>query len=328
MTLVRRLTGGLLLLAFGLWTSPASAVIIYGNPVDTGRNLASEEAIPFDLGQYVAPFAGALGTPISATHFVTAQHTGGTPTFTFGGETFNVEFVDNRNDLAVWKISEAGKSFARWAPLYTDSAASTVGKSLVVIGRGTERGSEIKIDNVLHGWNIGGGGGEISWGTNKVSSVFTLIPAQYPGLEGFAGDLLRFTFDAPGQGDNAGSTQSGDEGFLSGGDSGGVVFVRDADGTYKLAGVNSLTDQVNGVSGGDTAIRALFDARGFFNGTELIGGALPVPVGSYATSISSRLDFLGQFAPVPEPSSIVLIGMAACGGAAYGWRRRTSGFPA
>ena len=54
---------------------------------------------------------------------------------------------------------------------------------------------------------------------------------------------------------------------------------------------------------------ALYDARGFYNGTQLISGADPVPLTSYSTLISSRLDFIESVAGVPEPGILGLASM-------------------
>ena len=44
-----------------------------------------------------------------------------------------------------------------WAPLYTTKLE--VGKTAVLIGRGTGRGSDVNVNGTLHGWHPAGSGG-------------------------------------------------------------------------------------------------------------------------------------------------------------------------
>ncbi|MBX6314471.1 MAG: PEP-CTERM sorting domain-containing protein [Isosphaeraceae bacterium] len=308
------LAGWLVLLSVGA-PPPARAVIVLGgrdgdgNLDDSGTN---KNPAPFDLGQYEGSFGGFLGTPIAPRYFVTASHIGdaGNGIFTFDNgttttTTYHVSLAGTQNDLAIWRVNDGDPCFSLVAPLYTSS--NEVGNPLVVLGNGTTRGSPVTWNDQLVGWQWGDGGTFKSWGTGTIGSIA-------PGGQDF-GDLLRFTFDRT-------DPINLDQAILSVGDSGGPVFVQDpADGVYKLAGINSLVDAVSQTPNGSILTASLFDARGFYDGADQITGPDPVPLGSYATRISSNLDFIGQttdltFSPpaVPEPSSLVVLAIGIVGG--------------
>ena len=101
-------------------------------------------------------------------------------------------------------------TFPTYAPLYTQPWE--IGKQLVVIGRGSQhRGSEVRVTNELKGWKWGYSDAIQSWGENVVNSAVN-------GGAG-SGSLLQFTF----------SRLNGlyNEAELTGGDSGGGVFIKD-----------------------------------------------------------------------------------------------------
>jgi hypothetical protein len=153
---------------------------------------------------------------------------------------------------------------------------------MVVIGRGTQRGSEVFVNGVLAGWNWGPGDGVQRWGDNLVSSIFTLSPDN---------DFLYGTFDADGLNQEA---------TLSSGDSGGAAFIKDS-ADWKLAGIHYAVDgpfyfDDTGSGGFDTA---LFDSRGLYisdGGSPpnyiLIEGDAPIPAGFYPTRISSKVGWI------------------------------------
>lgn len=289
---------------------PADAVIVLGGRDasgtldNSGRNL---NPAPANLNDYVGTFGGFLGTPIAPQYFVTANHIGnaGGGIFVYSNGTgiplaYTATLAGTQDDLAIWKVSDTGPIFALYAPLYTGS--NEPGLSLVTIGRGTQRGSVLNnSSNQPVGWNWGGSDGARSWGAGTIGAITTV-----QNLPGFGGDLLSFAFDR--RTDSTGNVTNPDQGIFSTGDSGGPTFVfNPADNRYELAGVNSLVDAVSAQPdpNGTAQLNAsLYDARGFYDGKDLITGPDPVPLNSFATRISSRVAFIdGVTGLVPEPAS-------------------------
>src|SRR5262245_53333675 len=159
-----------------LLASRASAVLLYSSPdrntsepgsLDNRGSWGSSPSGPSDprrlLGsgwQLEGDFRGFLGTPIAPNYFITAKHIGGeqdgTNFFVWNGVTYTsttaTGMLDSPNsDLRIWKINE---TFPTWAPLYSSASdGSEIGKSLVVFGRGTPRGAEVRTsDGALKGW--------------------------------------------------------------------------------------------------------------------------------------------------------------------------------
>lgn len=293
-------------------TRPVRAVIVQGGhatdgtPDNSGRNL---NPAPSNVGDYVGTFGLYTGTPIAPRYFITANHvgdggTGGSFIFANGTASptlYTATLAGAQNDLAIWKIADTDPAFSLYAPLYT--GASEVGKSLVAIGRGTPRGDPVfapSNPSQTVGWQWSSSPDTlISWGTGTVNDV-TTVPTP-----GFGGDHLRwyFNFDAA----------KPDTGILSDGDSGGPMFVfNPTSSRYELAGINALVDQVSSQSEPNPAnpqhlLRdALYDARGFYDGSTLIAGANPVPLGSYASRISSAMPFINATI-TPEPGVATLV---------------------
>ena len=237
--------------------------------------------------QFEGLWGSFLGTPVAPHFFLSAKHVGQAGgSFSFSGAAYTLvkAFGDPNSDLDLWQVAEA---FPVFAPLYTKS--DEVGRLTLVIGRGTQRGSEIFTNGVLSGWNWGAGDGVQRWGENLVSAIVTLSPDN---------DFLYGTFDAAGLNEEA---------TLSSGDSGGAAFIQDGD-TWKLAGIHYAVDgpfylDASGNVGFDAA---LFDSRGLYisDGASpphytLIEGDAPVPAGFYPTRVSSKL---GWIYSVTDPS--------------------------
>lgn len=315
---------GLLALAVAAIVSiPSYAIIVVGGRDSSGvlnNSGTNLNPAPFNLGSYTGRFGGFLGTAIGPQHLITATHVGGSATFLYadGGaveQSYNITLVGTQNDLAIYQIN-GPQTFSHYVPIYTGT--NEVGKQLVVIGNGTTRGNPVNTPSTsnLAGWEWGGGGTLRSWGINTSTNIVN------PGLVGtFGGDYVYTTFTRTLDGN--GNPTNPDSYVFSGGDSGGATFLLDDDGRWKLAGINSLVDQVSQTSNGPGYAAALFDARGFFDGPNLLGGPDPIPLGSYATRISSRQEFILGLVAVPEPGSIMLCGMVALPGLGWVvWQRR------
>jgi hypothetical protein len=286
--------------------APVRAVIFdaTGDPL---FNITAPGGALADSGwQYQGLWGSFLGTPIGPNHFITAAHVGGGigDTFYFQGHEYTTDDyeIDPLSDLRIWRVTEA---FPYYAPLYT--ASNELGRDLVVIGRGTQRGGDVLTDpgNVLAGWYWGAADGTQRWGTNTVS--------------GFANgnSLLAAQFNHIG----------GTEAHLSTGDSGGAVFIQDpADNVWKLAGINFAVTgpYFTSLFGEGLFNAALFNQTGFFIESAATPGVFIPAAGSgefYATRISARMDFI-QGVVAPEPGSALLLLLGAAGLA--GIRRRAA----
>lgn len=298
---------------------PAPAVILYR----TGDPNQNKDAPTGDLAgsgwQYEGEFSAFLGTPIGPKHFITAAHFYPDTAITFGGVTYPVAQHASGNaqalnayyipgsDLVIFQIVG---TFPTYAPLWS-KPGEEVGKSMVVIGRGTQRGSPILTgaNNHLDGWGWGPGDGVRRWGENTVVDV----------VQG----LLHATFDADG-GPN--------EATLSVGDSGGAVFIRDSDGLWKLAGINYAVDgpyyrmdtpNPPTAETNPNFSAALFDGAGLFEYDPSPPGVyVPAagPNGFYSSQISSRLDYINVVlgkTPLAKIGNDVLFGFASESGKRY-----------
>jgi len=313
-------------LIFSSVVQPVSAAIVFGGRATNGtldNSGTNKNPAPFNLGSYTGQHGGFLGTAISPTHYITATHVGsggngGFFVYNDGGANpiqYPVLQVATFNDLAIWRI-DGPQTFTHWVHVYSGNNESNL--PLVTMGNGTTRGAPVNTPSTsnLAGWQWGGSSTLRSWGTNTVEAIVN------PGLGGtFEGDYLYFTFNRVL--DGGGNLVNHDDGIFSVGDSGGPTFVLDPnDNQWKLAGINSLVDSVSLTPGGGAFNAALFDARGFFDGQNLITGDDPIPMGSYATRISSRLEWVNSIAAVPEPGSIALASCLLASGVGYGIYRR------
>jgi len=175
--------------------------------------------------QYEGKFNNVLGVPIAPLFFISAKHTGGIvgDAFNFHGDSYmTVAFHDvTATDLRIWKVNPA-KPFPTYAPL--SSGISDIGGIATVIGRGTQRGSQILLASVPKGWGWAAEDLVQRWGRNVVEGTT-------PGGASI-GELLYCDFNNPG---------ITEECHLSRWDSGGGLFVLE-DGLWRLAGINYAVD--------------------------------------------------------------------------------------
>jgi hypothetical protein len=299
----------------------ADAVILLNSAT---RNTSPPTGELADAGwQFQGQFSGFLATPISSKYFITAQHIGGSAP---GGAIFynGQNYVTDQSidipgtDLRMWRISA---TFPTWAPIYNRATdGPEAGRRMFVVGRGTQRGDAVYVDEplgepvvndgpfgqrafppqpVLKGWRWGLEDRIQSWGENVVSEVFD---------DQDFGDLLYFTFDRDGLANEA---------HLSSGDSGGGVFI-EVGSTWKLAGINLSVDGPFRQSPTDAEfLGAIFDAGGLYFGSspQLIPNTLAdIPSGAYASSIAGSLSFINaqiataaSTADVPEPANALVL---------------------
>ncbi len=272
--------------------SSARGIILYrtadpaANTTAPGGNLANSG------WQYQGLFGDYLGTPIAPHFFITAQHiVFNSDHLEFGGVRYTLtkSFDDPGTDLRIFQVAE---TFPTFAPLYTGK--DEIGKHLVVIGRGTQRGAAVTSGGLVRGWGWGAADKLQRWGEN----IVTATPQRPPG-----GDMIYALFNAPGL---------PNECHLSNGDSGGAVFLNDG-GTWKLGGINydvdgSFYTQPNGLGG---FYAAIFDERGFYGPTlHFVSGSSAVPSGFYASRISTHVPWIES---VIEPRLVNISTRAAVG---------------
>jgi hypothetical protein len=270
--------------------SSVSAVILLDTDDPSVNTTAPAGALTDSGWQYEGDWGGFLGTPIAPSFFVSAGHIGlANNQLVFQGSSYPVirSFALPGSDLLIWQVSG---TFPYFAPLYTKR--DEVGKHLVVIGRGTRRGTEVTLNSTLRGWNWGDGDGFRRWGENDVAQI---VP--YSGH-----DLLYATFDQ-----HVLPNDHPNESHLSSGDSGGAIFINDS-GTWQVAGINYAVDDLYTAPSNDTRFAAaIFDARGFYTSDEKnpptftqINGIMSVPTGFYSSRLSSELAWICSVIADPQ----------------------------
>lgn len=286
----RFLTPGLLSLLLAIVHCQAITFYSTGDP---SFNTTAPTGLLAGSGwQYQGQWFSDLGTPIAPNYFITAKHIGGTvgASFVYGGTTYtSTAFYDDPNsDL---RIVQVNGTFSSYAPLYTGT--SEVGSSIVMFGRGTQRGAAVTLSGTAKGWLWGTNDDTMRWGENTISAI-------YDGGVQYGSNLLGMTF----------SSDAGiNEGVYSVGDSGGAVFILDG-GTWKLAGINSYVDGPYGLTSdpnNNPFDAALFDTTGYWGDTLNGWVSNPGPDLSYATRISSSQAWIASV--IPEPSTYALLGL-------------------
>ena len=268
-----------------LLVESAHAVILF-RTADPSANTTAPTNDPAGNGwNYEGHFGSFLGTPIAPHFFLTAKHIfQAASVFTFGEMDYTIvaHFYDPFSDFAIWKVVE---TFPTFAPLYSNS--NETGLRLIVVGRGTQRGSGVFLGQELRGWYWGSDDGVQRWGENTVADIVNFSSGP--------DDAIYATFDQ-----KDGLPDLPDESHISRGDSGGGVFIQDG-AVWKLAGLNSYVDGhfYSDTSGNGEFDAALFDARGFYYSDggnpptyTQITGTDAVPSGFYATRVSSKLAWI------------------------------------
>ena len=195
-----------------------------------------------------------LGTPIADQWFVTAKHVGGSlgDTFHLMGRPYMavVKIPDPESDLTLWGVSDP---FPDVVPIY--SGSQEAGRRTLLFGKGPSRGEAVWVEvsgsQTLRGWKWGHQHKVLRWGENRIHHVL-----QDPGLvDRNLGELIVAFFDQDGLPNEAG---------LSGGDSGGGMFIKIHQQWY-LAGISYSAGGEFKVRESDAPFKAmLFDHRGLY----------------------------------------------------------------
>lgn len=289
---------GLILgLALALAGQSGRAMIVLGDGGEAGHNTVPPTGDLADSGWQYQAFFDFTGTVVGPEHILTARHLGvrANALVRLDGLLYRTLTVTNlpQTDLSLLRV--AGR-FARWAPFY--GKPDEAGKVATVFGRGLARGGPIFHEtdgtNALRGWFWGAADGRPRWGTNVIEEAFA------PGVAD-EGAILTASFDA-----NAGD----DEATLTGGDSGGGLFLRDTDGQWKLAGVAlAVQAQFNTGTNGAGFFAALFDRRGFYEQDPQQQWALDPAAESqpgtalYHTRVSTYATQLAAAMAIPAPAT-------------------------
>jgi len=215
-------------------------------------------------------------TVISKKFIITAKHIGAKPgnVFRINGENHRTvsSWSDPNSDL---QIFQTVGSYYFAAPLFKDT--TEVGRSVVLYGRGGTRGEEVSVNGHPKGWKWTTQDGVLSWGRNAISNVVS------GGVNNSS--LLKFNFDPNG------TTY---EGTVTGGDSGGGVFIKQGT-AWRLAGVNFSADGQFSYNqdGSDSFNAAIFDRTELWTqGYGFAQAGNPIPTAAYATRISSRIPWI------------------------------------
>ncbi len=263
---------------------PIRAVLFVSTADSTHNTQPPSGALAGSGWQWQGEWKSFLGTVVGPNSFLTSRHLGGTvgDVFVFRGVNYQTIGVydDPVSDLRLWKVCG---QFPDYAPLY--DGPDETGAQVIVFGRGNQRGAPVFApDNPeeLRGWKPGAWDGRWRWGTNQVIAILKIHDAEW------AVGFLAMDFDEHG---------GGDEAHLTGGDSGGGIFIR-VGTEWKLAGISYAVDgNFNTSTNGNGFPAALFDARGFYVGTEekwdlVTGSSTVIPSAFYGSRVSTKLHWL------------------------------------
>jgi len=224
-----------LLIAVSAVASQVQAVALYRSAT---RNTTEPTGTYADSGwQYQMNIGNFSGTPIGPHAFVMASHiaAGVGHNFTWNSQTYTVTSattVPGTTDLALLTVNN---TFPKFAAVYNQTTdGSFDGKTMVMFGRGTARGNEIRLataprpgENTLRGWEWGTFDSVRSWGTNNIVGVTANGTAN-------SNNYIYYFFNATGG--------TPEEATLTSGDSGGGAFVKAPDGVWKLVSTNSAVE--------------------------------------------------------------------------------------
>lgn len=241
----------------------AAAILVAESGSTAVRQTSTQGLTTAELALHalLGEFRGFLGTPVDATHFITAQHIGIAPsdTITFpGGPNAGTYAItgwadDPGSDLRI--VTIAG-TFQDWVSL--NGSGYEAGKTVTIFGRGGAPSSEVFVGSELKGWTAASPDGAISWGRNVVTGTLNA-------------NQIYARFESNGLPTEAGLTT---------GDSAGPWFAADGQGLMRLVGVSFgatgpyQLDAAGSPTGG-VFEAALFDVGGLWVGAP--GNAVLVP---------------------------------------------------
>lgn len=277
----------LALVAIALLGAPrdGGAVVVNDGSATALRQTSTQGLTTSELALYalLGQFRGFLGTPIDATHFITAQHIGIDPgdtiVFASGPNVGTYGIVgwsdDPGSDL---RVVEIAGTFQDWVSL--NGSGYEANKTATIFGRGGAPANEVFVGPELKGWTTASPDGAISWGRNVVTGTLNA-------------NQLYARFEINGLPVEAG---------LSAGDSGGPWFAADGQGLMRLIGITfgatgPFQLDVAGAPSGTTFEAVLYDLGGLWVGAPGNAVSIPenpvnVPGVGVATRISDRIGWI------------------------------------
>ncbi len=227
-----------------------------------------------------------IGYVLTANH--TASLTPGTSSISVAGKSLNV-VSSTRIGGADLKLYGVGGDL--FPDLPSVSYASTIpafGEEIVMFGRSTRTGGLVSFGGD-EGYQTSSIAGTMSWGVNRAESIFggSGSPVLSYTSNGALQENFYTSFDSP----ESGSQVAGWEASAGGFDSGGAAFIY-RDGKYELAGIISAVIRNRGQSNSSVA----YGNKTSFVNVEHYSDLLP----GLASS---------EFSAVPEPSSLLLLGI-------------------
>ena len=283
---------GLVLCAWLGAVGPAEAILANDGGLSATRLTSTQglTAAELELHALLGRFRGFLGTPVDATHFITAQHIGIAPTDTISFDagpnagTFSIVgwSDDAGSDL---RIVEIAGTFSAWVPL--NGSSYETNRTATIFGRGGAPLGPVYVGAELKGWTATGTDGQISWGRNVVNGTL-------------GGNQIYARFELNGLPQEAG---------LTAGDSGGPWFAPDSQGLLRLVGISfgatgPFAQDVAGAPG-RTFEAALVDLGGLWLGAPGNQVFIPEnPVNVPAVAVASRIsDRIGWISTVIDLST-------------------------
>jgi hypothetical protein len=241
------------------------------------------------------------GTAVGPKHMITANHLAQSWLLDSGGGLFfdglyyTILAATNAPDSDIRLLWIAGR-FGSWAPIYTNR--NEIGSDVFMLGRGGARGARVTTADGAggvrtNGWLWNPGDGRLRWGANQVYSTTPDTNLTWPHNM-----IFRFRESA-----------DPDIATISGGDSGGGVFIRDNDGRWKLAGTIFVAEAEFKYAPADTNsfLAAVYDRNNLYELDDSNNWILDpaAPSSPWTIFASTRLsdfgDWIGREIAAPPP---------------------------
>jgi hypothetical protein len=257
-------------------TAPlACAVIALGALAADAGAVVTGSAMPRPANSYVGKWNGSSAVAIGPNWIVTARHNGGNlnTKFKLNGVYYTTSaiFSHASADIAVVRLNE---DLPGWHAITNVAAAQLV----VVGGMGRVAGESLR-----DGYWWSGPNAE-TWGANRVDWA--------------AGDFIAFDWDLSGTGPGVMTGAVAHEAAFALNDSGGGVFVQQANGSFAVAGIAIGVSEANLTRHGSWSYA--LNLNSYLSWMQNVAGVPVVTVPS------------GPGVAVPAPGGVALLSIAVC----------------